>query len=250
MTTRGDMNRLSTAQREVVAMAQRDLVGMFATMDLSRPERVRDALLEVVPLLVREYGAIAATAAAEWYEQTRGTQVGGRYAALLGDQADPAAVAGTVRWAAGHLWTEDPSQTLTVVSGAIQRYIRYAGRDTVSRNIGRDPRRPRWGRVPRGDNTCAFCEVMASRGFVYLNQRTAGGLGNDYHTGCGCEEVPEWDAEQHHITGYDPDGMYDRYLKARAEAGSGDIHHITLVMRRQHPELYTDGVLEPEPEAA
>ncbi|MBK0296290.1 hypothetical protein IAE22_29520, partial [Bacillus sp. S34] len=46
------------------------------SLDLTRPESARDELIEFVPQLVREYGDVAATVAAEWYEQVRFDAVG------------------------------------------------------------------------------------------------------------------------------------------------------------------------------
>lgn len=240
MTTRADVNRLSAAQAEVVRLARRDLAGLFATMDLSDPARVRDALLEIVPLLVRTYGDIAATAAAEWYEEVRAGSVGGSYSARLSPGVDPGKVEGSVRYAAGHLFGENPQQTLAVISGAMQRHIYYSGRDTVRRNASYDPRKPRWARVPTGAKTCTFCSMMASRGFVYHSAQTAG-EDDDYHDDCDCQAVVEFDAETHHIAGYDPDADYDRYLAARDAAGSGDPRVILAKMREMFPDHYTDG---------
>lgn len=241
MTTRADVNRLSRAQAEVVRLARRDLVGLFGTMDLSNPARVRDALLEVVPLLVRTYGDIAAAAAAEWYEEVRADAVGGSFSARVSPGVDPGKVEGSTRWAAGHLFGDNPTETLSIMSGAMQRHIYYSGRDTVRRNVLHDPSKPRWGRVPTGATTCAFCSMMASRGFVYLTAEAAG-EGNDYHNDCDCQEVVEFDAEQHHIEGYDPDEMYDRYMAARAASGEyPSTKDILSNMRAMFPDSFTDG---------
>lgn len=210
-------------------------------MNLSTPERVRDALLEIVPVLVRSYGDLAATAAAEWYEEVRAASLGGSFAARVSSGVDAARVEGSVRYAAGHLFTDDPQQTLSTLNGAIQRHILYSGRDTVRQNIGYDPRKPRWARVPTGAKTCAFCTLMASRGFIYHSQITAG-LGNDYHDDCDCQEVVDFDAEGAHIDGYDPEAMYEQYLAARAASGERPSTSTILSnMREMFPDAFTDG---------
>lgn len=131
MTTRADVVRLSSASRAIVDMAKEDLAGLIAGLDFTRPEVVRDALLEVVPVLVREYGDVAAVAAAEWYEETRAAQVPGRFVAVPAAAVDPAQVEATVRWAAGGLFTEDAAGVLARLEGAMQRYITYSARETV-----------------------------------------------------------------------------------------------------------------------
>lgn len=235
MTDRSDLNRLNDAQRELVRLARNELAGFFATVDLSRPELVRDALLEIVPLLVREYGDVAATVAAEWYESVHPDA----FLARAAPGVDPGKVQGSVRYAAGGLFGEDPAQTLSILSGAMQRFILYSGRETVARNVQRDPSRPRFARVPSGAKTCAFCNLMASRGFVYYTRETAG-LNDEYHDDCDCQIVPEWDRDNAAIEGYDPDTMFDQYQQARDAAGSGDPKKILSAMRELFPDAYTD----------
>lgn len=74
--------------------------------------------------------------------------------------------------------------------------------------IGADPSKPRWARVPVGQ-TCEFCVMLASRGFVYLTRETAS-LGGGFHNGrCDCNVVPSWG--ERHIAGYDPEALYRQY---------------------------------------
>lgn len=247
MTTRADVTRLARGQRRIADYALHDLRELFASFDLSSPELVREALLEVVPQLVREYGDLAATTAAEWYEEVRDAP--GSYSARLGAEAPVGAVEGTVRYASHHLYTDNPGAVLDSLQGAMQRHIAYSGRDTIARNATLDPARPRYARVPTGANTCAFCEMVASRGFVYASEKHAqrrgrGQLEDKYHDDCGCQVVPSWDAEQAHIEGYDPDAMYARYKSAwDAAGGSGSTaEQVAFEMRRMFPGHFTDGV--------
>lgn len=242
MTSRGDLDRLTAAQRELVRMAQNELSGFFATVDLTRPERVRDALLEIVPLLTREYGELAATVAAEWFEQVHPS---GFLARTAADTFPTAGVVENVRYHAGALFSDDPQRTLAGLSGAMQRFILYSGRQTVARNVQLDPSRPRFARVPTGAKTCAWCSMLASRGFVYLTRETAGIVADDYHDDCDCQIVPTFDGESAHIAGYDPDVLFDQYMQARDASGSGDPKDIAAYMRRMFPDSFTDGVHPP-----
>lgn len=251
MTTRADVNRLASANRRLVAMAQRDLAQLFASFDLSSPERVRDALLEVTPILVREYGDLAAAVTAEWYEEVRAASAAGRsaYVAQTAAGVDSAKVGGAVRWAAGDLFGDDPAQTLSSLNGAMQRYISYSSRETVRQNVERDPERPRFARVPSSAHTCAFCSILASRGFVYHSEASAGdsalkGFGDDFHDDCKCQIVPEWDSLTHHIEGYNPDALYAQYREAREAAGGygAQAEEVAFKMRRMFPDSVRDGV--------
>lgn len=239
MTSRDDLNRLTDAQRELVRMAQNELRGFFSTVDLTLPERVRGALLEIVPLLTREYGELVATVAAEWFEQVHP----GTFLAQTAAETFPSAgVTENVRYHAGSLFTDDPYAALSGISGAMQRFILYSGRTTVARNVQLDPSNPRFGRVPTGAKTCAWCSLLASRGFIYLTRESAGIVASDYHDDCDCQIVPEWESGTSHIAGYDPDRLYDQYLQAREASGSGDPKDIAASMRRMFPNDFTDGI--------
>lgn len=131
-------------------MARSDLEGFFVGLDVSNPEAVRDALLEFVPALTREYGDVAATAAAEWYEELRSGVTSRTFNARLADLRPDAAVEASVRYAAGHLFEDDPAGTLAILSGSVQRFVTYGSRATVARNVQLDPMKPRYGRVPSG----------------------------------------------------------------------------------------------------
>ena len=238
MTTRADVDRLTAAQRRIVTLARADLEEFFASLNLASPEAAREALLEYAPILVAEYGEASAAVAAEWYEEVRAREVGGRYTARVGGLTPDDAVRGGVRYAAGHLWTESPELTIAVLSGAIQRYIAYGGRDAVARNVATDPARPRYARVPAGRTTCAFCTMLASRGFVYHSEADAQRRGRNqtqdkYHDDCDCQVVMSWDRDRPHIEGYDPDAMYEMYLAAR-----GDDHFATDEILARMRDLY------------
>lgn len=243
MTTRADVDRLSKATARAVELAQADLSAFLATLDLTKPETVRDELLDFVPQLVTTYGDVAATASADWYEQVRADALSSTYTATLADGATPDQVQGSVRYSAGSLFTDAPLDVLLTLNGALQRYVSFSGRQTVARNAEHDPAHPRFARVPRGGRTCAFCSLLASRGWVYHSERTAG-LEHEYHDHCHCQIVPEWNKGQAHIEGYDPNAMYAIYQHAaEIVGGTHDPQAILAVMRRQFPDHFTDGVI-------
>ncbi|WP_433597915.1 hypothetical protein ACQPXH_19180 [Nocardia sp. CA-135953] len=139
-----------------------------------------------------------------------------------------------------------PEEVLARLSRKTQRLIMQPARDTIVESAERDPADARWARVPKGEVTCAFCLVMASRGAVYTSRaaavsvigrrgRTRGkrALGEDYHDFCDCEAVPMWDDDdwpEH----YDPDALYETYLEARDAAHSGDLNKILAKLRELH----------------
>ena len=89
---------------------------------------------------------------------------------------------------------------------------RSAG-ESMFANGRRDKRRPKFARVPTGDETCDFCLMLASRGFVYSSEATAGAIKLDhYHSGCSCRVICQWDDGD--VEGYDTDAIYDRWQDA------------------------------------
>lgn len=116
------------------------------------------------------------------------------------------------------LWAEfykrDPEALAKAVLNASQHW-------TMRRNIARDPSKPRYARVPHGSKTCAFCLMLASRGFVYWSEKSAGGFGNRYHPGDDCTPVPSWG--QCHLDGYSPLEMLKQWNAAKKMTSKQDV---------------------------
>ena len=244
------VSRLSRGTDEAVRLAQRDLARFWRGLDLSNPVECRQALLDFLPDLVATYGNVAAVAAVEWWEEQRVKTPGlPAYTPTISDGVPVAQVQVSTRAIVGPLWLGESDRVIGELTAETQMWIKYASRDTIARNVAFDPAKPRYARVPRGVKTCAFCSMLASRGWVYMSEKSAGitGSGNEFHHDCDCEIVPSWDSSNTHISGYDPDAMFDRYQQAReAVVNMGedpnDEHALLAVMRRLHPEAYRDGV--------
>ena len=244
------VSRLSRGTDEAVRLAQRDLSRFWRGLDVSNPAECRQALLDFLPDLVATYGNVAAVAAVEWWEEQRAKTPGlPAYSPTISDGVPASQVQASTRAIVGPLWLGEPEKVLGALASATQMWVKYASRDTIARNVAFDPAEPRYARVPRGAKTCAFCAMLASRGWVYLSEKLAGikGSGNEFHHDCDCEIVPSWDRKKAHIDGYDPDAMYDRYQQAREAVMNrgedpNDSHTLLAVMRRLHPDAYKDGI--------
>ncbi|MFT8592435.1 MAG: hypothetical protein ABF747_02320 [Bifidobacterium sp.] len=214
---------------------------LFQSLQGMSPEWQRDLLLDAIPALVSKYGNVAAAAAAEWYEQVRSQQVDGSFDPISSDPYSADAVGKTVRWQAGKLFDGNASDMAQFMDGALNRWIQYSGRETIAQNVRLDSAKPRYARVPSGMRTCAFCSMLASRGFVYHSEKSAGEF-SEWHNDCHCQIVPEWDRETAHIEGYDPEGMYSQYLQAREGLGEHpQQEQILSNMRILFPHSFTDG---------
>jgi hypothetical protein len=244
LTTSADVARLRAGTGAVVLAVQQDLATFWAHLDLTRPEKARDALVAYVPRLITTYGDAAGTIAADWYEQTRAAQVAGGFRAITAAAPAAAVTKAAVRYGAGHLFTENPAGTLAFLTGAVQRQTLAAARATIVSNVSRDPARPRYARVPSGARTCAFCAMLASRGFVYASKQTAGAA-DQYHDHCDCQLVAEW-SQHPAIDGYNPGRFRSMYEQAR-DASGNDANTIAAAMRRMFPDQLKDGVVSDAP---
>ncbi|MCC3277526.1 hypothetical protein LJ753_16805 [Arthrobacter sp. zg-Y20] len=240
MVDRAALERYRSANKELSARVRDVLEEFFLSLDLSKPDKVRDALLEFTPALTTQYGDVAAVLAADYYEEMRGASgAAGKFRTSLAKTVPGAAVASQTRYLAGHLWTPTPEAILGPLLTSVDKYVKQPGRDTIVRNASREG--VRWARVPTGPNTCSFCLILASRDAVYLSEESAGGDGDSYHGDCYCMPVRMGPGDEY-PEGYLPDSYYEMYTSARDEAQSGDIRDISAAMRRQNPDLVTDGV--------
>ena len=107
------------------------------------------------------------------------------------------------------------------VASAVSRSVRRAADRTAMAAKGNDGSEVRFARVPRGE-TCGFCIMLASRGFVYLSMESAGEMPfgfNDFHDHCDCAVYASTDDID--IEGYDPDAYLERYLSCRSAVDYG-----------------------------
>lgn len=239
MPTQSDIEALRSANAELMRLVDAELADFFAELVDASPEVARDALLDFIPSMVAEYGDVAAAVSAEWYEQVYGTSARLASPISIGDAEKG------VRYAAGHLWTPTPQMMGGLLSTQLDKWVRQAGRDSITQSAERDGLR--WARVPQGGKTCAFCLLLASRDAVYLSERSASRRadGQDYHGKCRCEPIP-MESMDDYPKGYEPDKLYDIYMRARDTNGDdwSDTKGILKNIRRQYPELVTDGVHE------
>lgn len=233
MTSRSDVELPRRNQKRVVSLAVADLRKFWSGLDLSDPDAARNALMEFVPALTDKYGDIAATVASDWYEEIReAAGVASRLTPELAATARHEVVQNSVRYAAGGLFTDTPDSTLAIISGSVDRHVKASARNTIKTAGRRDG--ARFARVPTGQSTCAFCQMMSSRGFTYLSEESAHGS-DKYHDFCDCQIVPDW-SEDPSVDGYDPDAMYMKYVDARD--ASGDDLNDTKAILASMREMY------------
>lgn len=177
---------LTSLTREEV----RAIVAELRRMDLS-PERVRDALLDLLPEFGTEYHLAAAALAADWYDDLRDAEaVRGRFRADPVPPPTPARWEALVRWGIEPLFRPEPDWDAAtgLLEGGAQRTVADGHRLTVVENTKRDPQAKGWRRVGDG-SSCAFCRLLISRGAVYSKDTVT----FKSHDHCGCSAAPSWD---------------------------------------------------------
>jgi hypothetical protein len=240
MVDPASIERFRADNAQLSKLVQEALGQFFGSLDLSRPEAARDALLEFMPMLTEQYGDVAATLAADWYEELRAASgAAGRFTAITTSTVPAGAVEAKVRYLAGQLWTPTPDAMLGSLLTAADKYVKQPGRDTMAKNAKREG--VSWARVPTGAKTCTWCLVLASRDAVYSSKKAAGGDGHKFHGDCDCVPTRIGKASDY-PEGYLPDDYYSMYQAARNEAQSGDLKDITAAFRRLHPDAVNDGV--------
>ena len=173
----------------------------------------RDLVIQALAAVMPAYTDAAAQASADFYDASRELATG----APLGAQAisgyDPAKTEGAVR---GFVRFVLDGRVDTFNDQVLQRIdyeMKRSAGESMFANGRRDPRRPKYARVPTGSETCDFCLMLASRGFVYSSEATAGAIKLDhYHSGCSCRVICQWDDGD--VEGYDTDAIYDRWQDA------------------------------------
>lgn len=214
------MNRLSEAQKRSTLLAKRELGRVWQQIDGMDPATQRDILLDMLPAIVHKYGDLDSTMAAEWYGQLWNKWFDGSFEAMPHPSYDDESMRSVIRANAGMLWPDkvnvdaDPTRFLQWANGFLDRNVKNQGRSTIVANAKTDPLKPRWARVPSGGRTCAFCLMLASRGYAYHSEGTAG-IDREFHDNDDCEIVPEWRQGANRIEGYAPDRYLALYNQAR-----------------------------------
>ncbi|MBT8162804.1 MULTISPECIES: hypothetical protein [Arthrobacter] len=261
MVDPAEIDRYRLVTSELSKRVTAELAAYFAALDLSRPEAVRDALLEFLPHLVAEYGQVADVLAMDWYEELRGASGAvGRFSATAAPSSVTAErVQKKIRFLSDQLWTPDPSSILGSLKLATDKYVKQHGRDTVAWNAEREG--VRWARVPTGAKTCSWCLVLASRDAVYSSKQSAGdrrgtGKGDAFHGDCNCAVVRIGKASDY-PPGYLPDNYYSMYSDALnaddpeiaaflaslpADDKNKQLKAAAFAMRRKFPDVVNDGV--------
>lgn len=125
-----------------------------------------------------------------------------------------------VRYFAGKLIHGDFPGFQKSVTDLTRFYVKRTAFENVINNC--DKNDIRYARVPSGAETCAFCFMLSSRGFVYHSEATANGQSaHGMHQHCDCIVIPGVENVTK-IAGYNPDLMYERWKECARAVGVRD----------------------------
>lgn len=177
------------------------------------PENIaecRELVLQALAAVMPTYTDMAAQASADFYDAARELVVGERMGATAISDYDPRKTEGAVRGFVRFVLRDDVQTFNDQVLQRIDYEMKRSANMSVVENGRRDPKSVRYARVPTGAETCDFCLMLASRGFVYQSEGTAGA--GHTHYACDCRCVPGWGGME--VEGYDTQEIYDRWQDA------------------------------------
>lgn len=177
-------------------------------------DALHDAVNMLAPPIAAKYGQASGTLAAELWEEIYRADTG-RSASAIIDDADDSRLFGASSGYAFSGDAVDPDLATAHVLGTMNKAVNGHARRTMTRNTANHG--GRYARVPTGATTCAFCLMLASRGFVYRSAESAGEF-DSYHSNCDCQVIASFDEDNSAIDGYDPDEYLAMYRAAARES--------------------------------
>lgn len=181
---------------------------MAAYLEAGDPDvaEARDYAIDLVERAVGIYGDAASQVACDLYDQIAEAFGAPLPAAEIDDADVSGFIEKEVRYQARRLLTGEGTIFAKGVANAARDQVARKANQAMRANARRDGLR--YARVPMGGETCTFCAMLASRGFVYRSAELAG-EGNHYHPHCRCKVVPGFDGME--VEGYDPGEWYARW---------------------------------------
>lgn len=190
-----EAHRLAQARLGAATAAQ--VASLWPLLDLGALDATFDRWLAAVVPVVRGARQASAQLAATYYQTFRGIEAGLTdpfTATVAGDLDLDRLTAGLLVTGPGSIKAAmtrgdrlvEAARTARAASSAVGQYHTLTGgRDTIAGTVAADRRALGWARTTSG-RCCAFCAMLAGRGFVYSESTV------DFraHPGCSCGAEP------------------------------------------------------------
>ena len=184
---------------------------------------MRNFVIELLQVSLPNFCDAAATLSADLFDELAET-LGEDVETKLYDTIDYDKVEQKVRYFAKFLNEGDSERFKQEVADVTRYYVKRSAFDNMRENC--KGQKVKWARVPTGFETCPFCFMLASRGFVYGNEKKAivdHKTGDKYHVHCDCIAIPGFEDEDGNprvkIDGYDPQVMYENWCECAKTVG-------------------------------
>ena len=196
-------------------------------------EELREYAIELLKSASELYGNACSQAAFDLQDEiarefgAKPPNMGGWYY-----EPDAESIEKTVHYHAGKLVDGDVAGFVREMGSAARFYAERGANATMvetAKKQDRENRRSKrtgarthgvtFARVPQGATTCGFCFMLASRGFVYLTEESAGEF-DKFHKNCDCRIMPGYPGME--LEGYDWAGMYSRWKQCEDTIGVED----------------------------
>lgn len=203
--------------QQVTRLAEAELNQLWVQAERLSTVEFFEYIVVAYPLVVDPYIDMSATLAATWFEESDPSS---RYRAVVAPNPPVERLQANARWAL----KATGEQGLTDLSGSLNRAVFDGARETTMLNVERT--NSRWA-VHARPTACPWCRMMATRGAVYKSSATALKA---------CHDNGHCVAMEDRTGDYEPPSYMeqweDQYLKARANAGSGDPKAIQAAWRQ------------------
>lgn len=218
--------KLRAAQRGLARLLLRDMRGLRRLIVPSRLQGTVPAWIAAVNTLVDQYGQMAASLAADFYDAERVVaRASGTFTVPLPGAPPQDQVSMSMRWATKDLWPRDPDDPKTTTAQkqplevrldqaekkaerAASKLVADQARSTVQGAVQQDRRATAWARTA-ALNACYFCRLLASRGAVYKQDTV------DFraHDGCQCMAVPVFAGQKFELSAHAAEWarLYEKY---------------------------------------
>lgn len=214
-------NGIKKVSSKAQAYVRKAVRGFLSSNPDASVAEVRDYSIRAVEEAARLYGDAAATLEVQLYDSTVAGKLAGAPDGVLYDGPDNHAIERGVRYQAGKLVNGDAEAfevgleqlvdyhvRSAAMKTGIQNVMRANGENVISTGVENATKasratrggKVRYARVPTGLETCTYCVMLASRGFVYKSDESAG---HANHRGCNCLIVPGIQG-QTEVEGYSP----------------------------------------------
>ena len=199
----GDLQYYRATLGEVAAQASRHVRDAIQSLgEGAGVTAMREAAIAALQESVGTHGEMGQALAAQLFDEVCAAEGIGPYDfELLDDIIDFAMLEEKVRYYAKALVEGDGDRFLDDCGTLADFYVRRCNYESMVRNCHRN--HVRYARVPTGTDTCDFCLMLASRGFVYYDQARAE-EGSHIHCVVGDTKVSAFDllgAERRHYQG-------------------------------------------------